>query len=193
MESIEKVRKMLERFYQGETSLEEERWLQDYLSSATVSEEFLADKELFNAFEGTEESISVPKDLNSKILETIDREEQSQQKSRRIGLFSLSGLAAGLLALIAVYVFFLRTDSPVFMAHQEVNDTYENPMDAYEEAKKTLAFVSNKLNAGTSEIRHMQQVSKSTTEPLRSLSKINKGSRELVLLGELQRVREISQ
>ena len=193
MESIEKVRKMLERFYQGETTLEEERWLQDYLSSTTVSEEFLADKELFIAFKGTEESISVPGDLNSKILETIDREEHRQLKSRRISLFSLSGLAAGLLALIAVYVFFLRTDNSVQLAEYQMVDTYEDPMDAYEEAKKTLAFVSNKLNAGTSEIKHMQQVSKSTTEPLRSLSKINKGSKELVLLGELQRVREISQ
>ena len=193
MESIEKVRKMLERFYQGETTLEEERWLQDYLSSTTVSEEFLADKELFIAFKGTEESISVPGDLNSKILETIDREEHRQLKSRRISLFSLSGLAAGLLALIAVYVFFLRTDNSVQLAEYQMVDTYEDPMDAYEEAKKTLAFVSNKLNAGTSEIKHMQQVSKRTTEPLRSLSKINKGSKELVLLGELQRVREISQ
>lgn len=193
MESIEKVRKMLERFYQGETTLEEERWLQNYLSSTSVSEEFLADRELFNVFESTDESIPVPRDLNSKIIETIDREECRQLKSRRISIYSLSGLAAGLLALIAVYVFFLRTDSPAIIAQQEVIDTYEDPMDAYEEAKKTLAFVSNKLNAGTSEIKHIQQVSKSTTEPLRSLSKINKGSKELALLGELQRVREISQ
>jgi len=193
MESIEKVRKMLERFYQGETTLEEERWLQDYLSSTTVPEEFLADRELFDVFESTAESIPVPRNLNSKILETIDRAERSQLKSRRISLYSLSGLAAGLLALVAVYVFFLRTDSPAIMAQYQANDTYEDPIEAYEEAKKALAYVSGKLNAGTSEIRHMQQVSKTTTEPLRSLSKINKGSRELVLLGELQRVREISQ
>lgn len=193
MERIEKVRKMLERFYQGETTLEEERWLQDYLSSTTVPEEFLADRELFDVFESTDECIPVPRDLNSKILNTIDREERGQLRSRRISIYSLSGLAAGLLALIAVYVFFLRTDSPVMVARQEVIDTYEDPMDAYKEAKKTLAYVSGKLNAGTSEIRHIQQVTKTTTEPLSSLSKINKGSRELVLLGELQRVREISQ
>ena len=56
MESIEKVRKILERFYQGETTLEEERWLQDYFSSATVPEELMADKELFMAFEQKEDS-----------------------------------------------------------------------------------------------------------------------------------------
>jgi len=193
MESIEKVRKILDRFYQGETSLEDEQWLQEYFSSTAVPEELLPDKELFKAFEGTKESIFVPRDLNSKILKTIDREEHRQLKSRRINLYSLSGLAAGLLALIAVYVFFLRTDEPAQLTGNQVTDTYEDPMDAYLEAKRTLAYVSGKLNTGTSEIRHMQQVSKTTANPIRSLSKINKGSRELVLLGELQRVREINQ
>ena len=193
MESIEKVREMLERFYLGETTLEEERWLKDYLSSNTVPEELLADQELFNAFDGKEESISIPRDLNAKILDNIDREEKRQLTARRISFYSLSGLAAGLLALIAVYVFYVRNDKPLLMAGQEVTDTYDDPMDAYKEAKKTLAYVSAKLNDGTSEIKYIQQVSKTTSDPLKSLSKINKGSRELVLLGELQRVREIDQ
>ena len=191
MESIEKVREMLERFYRGETSLEEERWLQDYLSSATVPEDLLADRELFMAFEEKDDAIPIPRDLNEKILNTIDREEKGNLRTRRISLYSISGLAAGLLALIAVYVFFLRTDTPLLLSARQNVDTYEDPMDAYQEAKKTLAYVSGKLNTGTSEIRHMQQVTKTTADPLKSLSKINKGSRELVLLGELQRVREI--
>ncbi len=191
MESIGKVRKLLERFYQGETSLEEERWLQDYLSSTSVPEELLADQELFRAFKGKEDSIVIPRDLNTKILNSIDQQERSRLRTRRIGLYSFSGLAAGLLALVAVYVFFLRTDEPKLLSAQQGIDTYADPMDAYEEAKKTLAYVSGKLNTGTSEMRHMQQVTKSTADPLKSLSKINKGSRELVLLGELQRVREI--
>ena len=191
MESIEKVRKILEQFYKGETNLEEERWLEDYFSSTAVPTELLPDQELFKAFNGTEESILVPKDLNAKISHAIDREEKSLTKSRRINLYSFSGLAAGLLAIVAVYVFFLRTDEPDLLSAQQGVDTYADPMDAYEEAKRTLAYVSGKLNTGTTEMRHMQQVTKTTAEPLRSLSKINKGNRELVLLGELQRVREI--
>ncbi len=192
MESIEKVRKMLERFYQGETTLEEEKALQDYFSSTTVPEELLPDRELFETFGSADESIAVPRDLNKKILDTIDRVERKEVRTRRISIYSLSGLAAGLLALIAVYVFFLRTDDAVNYASFQDTDTYEDPMEAYEEAKRTLAYVSDKLNYGTSELKHMQQVSKTTTDPLKSLSKINKGSRELILLGQLQRVSEIN-
>jgi hypothetical protein len=193
MESIERIRKMLERFYQGETTLEEEKWLEDYFSSTTVPEELLADKELFRTFGSSGDSIVVPHDLNRKILERIDREERKVLRTRRISLFSLSGLAAGLLVMIAVYLFFLRTDRPALLASHQLTDTYKDPMDAYEEAKRTLAFVSEKLNYGTSELKHVQQLSKTATDPLKSLSMINKGSRELNLLGQLQMVREIEQ
>jgi hypothetical protein len=191
MESIEKVRKMLERFYQGESTLEEEKWLEDYFSSTTVPEELLPDQELFRTFRKVDNSIVVPDDLNKKILETIDREERKVIRTRRISVFSLSGLAAGILAIVAVYVFFLRTDSPRLLADRTMEDTYQDPIEAYAQAKETLAYVADKLNSGTSELKHVQQVSKATTDPLKSLSKINRGSRELVLLGQLQHVREI--
>jgi len=191
MESLEKVRKMLERFYQGETTLEEERWLKDYFSSNTVPDELLPDKELFSTFGAAGEDIPVPGDLNEKILVTLESLERKEQKARRISLYSLSGLAAGILALVAVYIFFLRTEDPALIAGNQYNDTYEDPVVAYNEAKRALNYVSAKLNDGTSELQHVKQVSKTTTDPLRSLSKINKGSKELVLLGQLQRVREI--
>ncbi len=184
---------MLERFYQGDTTLEEEKWLKDYFSSTSVPEELLPDKELFRTLGTSGDSIVVPHDLNRKILERIDREERKEMRTRRISIFSLSGLAAGLLVMIAVYLFFLRTGRPDLLASHQLTDTYEDPMEAYEEAKRTLAFVSEKLNYGTSELKHVQQLSKTTTDPLKSLSMINKGSRELNLLGQLQMVREIEQ
>ncbi len=192
MESIDKIRLMRERFYQGETTLEEERFLQDYFSTTSIPEVLLPDRELFQAFDVARVSIPVPKNLNKKILNVIDREERKERRTRRISLYSLSGLAAGLLALIAVYVFFLRTDRPALFASQQVMDTYEDPMVAYQEAKRTLAYVSVKLNQGTSELKHVQRVSQTTTDPLRSLSKINKGSHELGLLGNLKIVESVN-
>ena len=189
MESIENVRKMLERFYLGETTRGEEKWLEEYFSSTTIPEELLPDKELFQTLGSPGDPIQVPGTLNKKILDTIDREESKEVRTRRISIFSLSGLAAGLLALVAVYVFFLRNDEPMLLAGQQWTDTYEDPLLAYEEAKRTLAFVSAKLNVGTNELENMQRVSRVATEPLSSLSKINKGSKEISLLGQLQRVR----
>ena len=190
MESLEEIRKILERFYQGESTLEEEKMLEDYFSSTTVPEEMIPDKDLFKSFGGGSESIIVPADLNQKIIDSIGQVERKATRTRRISIFSLSGLAAGLLIMIAVYLFYIRTDKPELLASNQMIDTFQDPMDAYEEAKRALVFVSAKLNNGTNELEHVKQVRK-TSEPLKSLSKINKGSKELSLLGNLRRARDI--
>jgi len=181
---------MLDRFYLGETTREEEKMLYEYFSSQRVPEELLPDKELFQTIGSGEQDVHVPKDLNQKIISSIDQVERKATRTRRISIFSLSGLAAGLLIMIAVYLFYIRTDSSPLMASNQLLDTYENPMDAYEEAKRTLAFVSAKLNNGTSELEYVQKHVSKTADPLKSLSKFNKGSKELSLLGQLQRARE---
>ena len=187
MESIAEIRKLLDRFYLGETSLEEEMTLQKYFSSASIPEELLPDRDLFRSLGKASDSVAVPEGLNQKILNVIDEQEKKVVRTRRISVYSLSGLAAGLLIVIALYVGYFNDGRPARFAYQ-MSDTYENPQDAYEEARRTLAFVSAKLNTGTSGLEHVKQVSKTTADPLKSLSKINKGTKELSLLGQLQRV-----
>ena len=190
MESIGKIRKLLDRFYQGETTLEEEKILQDYFSSASVPEELMPDRDLFRTIEPASQNISVPDGLNQKILNVIDQQARKVVKTRRISMFTLSGLAAGLLVVIALYTGFFSKGQPARLASHQMSDTYDDPQDAYEEARRTLAFVSAKLNTGTSELVHVKKISKTASDPLKSLSKINKGSKELSLLGQLQRVEE---
>jgi hypothetical protein len=190
MESIAEIRKLLDRFYLGETTLEEEQLLQKYFSSARVPEELMPDRDLFRSLEPAGNTIAVPGGLNQKILDVIEQQEKKVVRTRRISIYSLSGLAAGLLVVIALYVGYFSEDQSGLLASQEMTDTYEDPQDAYEEAKRTLAYVSAKLNTGTSELEYVKKASKATADPLKSLSKINKGSKELSLLGQLQRVEE---
>ena len=60
MESIKDIRKMLDRFYQGETTLEEEKRLQEYFSSTTVPEEFIARQGPVQVLGCRDEAIHVP-------------------------------------------------------------------------------------------------------------------------------------
>ena len=69
---------MLERFYGGETSLEEEKMLRDYFASNKVPEELIPDKDLFQSFEDGADSVEVPSDLNQKILSSIDQAERRE-------------------------------------------------------------------------------------------------------------------
>ena len=188
MESIVEIRKMLDRFYAGESTLEEERILQDYFSAARIPEELIPDRDLFRSLGSAADSVVVPDGLNQKILAVLGEQEKKVIRTRRITVFSLSGLAAGLLVVVALYVGYFKNNGGGRLASNQITDTYTDPQDAYEEAKRTLAYVSAKLSTGTTELEHVAQVSKTSTEPLKSLSKINKGSKELSLLGQLQHV-----
>ncbi|MDF1574191.1 MAG: hypothetical protein P1P86_03250 [Bacteroidales bacterium] len=190
MESIEEIRKLIDRFYQGETTMKEEEILQEYFSSGSVPDELIPDRDLFRSLEPAGNRIPVPVGLNQRILDVIDQQEKKVIRTRRISIFSLSGLAAGLLVVIALYVGYFRDGQPGLLASSQMTDTYEDPQDAYAEAKRALAYVSTKLNEGTSELEMVRKVSRTTSDPLKSLSKINKGSKELSLLGQLQRVEE---
>ena len=188
MESIVDIRKMLDRFYAGESTLEEERILQDYFSAARIPEELIPDRDLFRSLGSAADSVVVPDGLNQKILAVLGEQEKKVIRTRRITVFSLSGLAAGLLVVVALYVGYFKHNGGGRLASNHITDTYSDPQDAFEEAKRTLAYVSAKLSTGTTELEHVAQVSKTSTEPLKSLSKINKGSKELSLLGQLQHV-----
>ena len=76
MESITEIRKLLDRFYLGETTLEEEKILQKYFSSASVPEELIPDRDLFRSLGIASDSVVVPEGLNHKILDVIDQQEK---------------------------------------------------------------------------------------------------------------------
>ena len=190
MESIEKIKAILERFYKGDTTIEEERELQEYFRVHAVPEEMLPDKELFLSMETKPSDIEIPADLNAKILKAIDNAEHREVRTRRISIFSLSGLAAGLLILISVYLFYLKDSPDSMLAGNTLQETYDDPMDAYEEVKKTLAYVSTKFNEGTNELKYVKQVNR-TVGTLQPLTFISKGNKEVRLLQQLEKAQDI--
>ncbi|MEZ5072004.1 MAG: hypothetical protein R2751_13855 [Bacteroidales bacterium] len=192
MDNVKDIQHLLERFYNGETSLDEEKRLEEYFRSGEVPEPLHPDRNMFLALLEEKEEVRVPKDLNKNILETIDKAYENERRTRRITLYSLSGLAAGLLILIALYLGYLREDAPRQLASAEMQDTFQDPQLAYEEAMKTLAYVSAKLNDGTRELQVLKEASEAAAQPLENLNKIQKGSKELSLLGQLSRTRVIN-
>jgi len=68
MESIAEIRKLLDRFYLGETTLEEEQILQKYFSSASVPEELMPDRNLFRSLGIPGVPVLVREAFNKRIL-----------------------------------------------------------------------------------------------------------------------------
>lgn len=186
MDHINNIKQVLKKFYEGQTSLEEELQLKEYFSGDQIPEELLDDKELFVAMDAADTQVPIPGDLNSSLIESISKAEQKESKVKRINLYSFSGLAAGLLIILGVYFAFLRDAPADVLAEYTIQDEEM----AYIEARKALNYVSSKLNKGTAELEPLKQVNR-TIQSIAPLRKLSSGSKELQLLGNLEKAGNI--
>ncbi len=154
----ETVKKLLERFYEGLTTAEEEQQLRAFFSGEAVPPEMEADRELFLALakEGEE---TAPPELQEKLTGLIDEHYAGAEHSGTVSLpawvLRTVPLAATLIVVLATY-FFLLSRKP--------RDTYSDPQTAYLEARKALMLVSRNFNKGTRNLSYLREISLPASE-----------------------------
>jgi hypothetical protein len=146
----ELLKELLEKYYNGETSLEEEQSLRDFFSNANVPGGYEAEKEIFSYYPELALNTEPDDDLEGRIRVAIDRAgEPVKTRTRFLRPYTLTGIAAGLLILIASY--FILAD------RKSMKDTYSDPQLAYVETIKILREVSFKFNKGTAALKPLAQ------------------------------------
>lgn len=147
MESNE-LKKLVERFYEGQTTEQEEKLLQDYFLGGDVSPEWAVEQQLFKQL--YQADVPVPEYLERQLSQQIDGwnkiEKLSERKARMFTLRWIVGVAAGLLLLFSVglLVHFQQKEDEIAAQREIVN----NPQDAYAETEKALLKFSNTINKG---------------------------------------------
>lgn len=150
---VDEVEKLINAFYEGNTSIEEEKALLHYFRTADVPEHLLAEKEMFLNLAIHEPE--VPGGLEKKLSGLIDTWEQAEKEqlsikpAGKINWRWVSGIAAGILLIFSVWTY---TDYHATNVDTLQADTYANPDDALKEAQKALALVSKNLNKGMSQL-----------------------------------------
>jgi hypothetical protein len=137
---LHEIEQLIEKFYNGETSLEEEKILKDYMNNDTVPEQFIAVKEHFS-FLTNEKELELDDAFDEKILQLADA-EKTQSNSLKIWTYRLSGVAAAILLFVMVW---FGTD---LLKPKEVYGTISDPSLAFLETRKAMDEVSKKLNKG---------------------------------------------
>jgi hypothetical protein len=138
--SSHKIEKLLVKYFEGETSLAEERTLREFFLKENIPAHLLELREQFGLFE-SEAKEELPDDFDEKLFDEIDNQERSKKTGRRMTIYYISSVAATILILITVFVRFdtFRSD-PVY------ND--RDAEIAFNEASRILYFVSDKFNKG---------------------------------------------
>ncbi|MEX2369440.1 MAG: hypothetical protein WD578_00435 [Bacteroidales bacterium] len=187
MDKLKHIRELLRKFYEGETSVAEEQELEAFFNNEKkVPEEFTADREFFRSLAILHQPVEVPGDLHSKIISNLSSEERREHRVRRINIYSFSALAAGLLIILSVYLGIIREGQQNSITQYAIED----PEQAYIEARRALEYVSHKWNSGTSELENLNQVQK-TINKVSTINKLSSGSKELILLGNLEKADNI--
>jgi hypothetical protein len=162
----EEIKQLLNKYYDGETTGEEELLLKKFFSQQSIPEELRDEKEIFSYYMQAGAVPEPSADLDNRILSALDSVDNNSLslKRRRISGI-ITGVAAGMLILAGTYFFFIRESEP--------RDTFTDPEIAYAETIKILYNVSSHLNHGT---QALEPISALQHEVERSLKTINKST-----------------
>lgn len=145
------VIKLVDKFFEGETSLKEEKLLKDFFeNSKDIPSDLLYAKDLFNH-------------MIKESKETVDT--PVVRKDRKIGprrILTLSGIAAGIIILIGLVFFTRNTNQETVYAYYN-GEPITDQEQAYKETYKAINLLSKNLNRGTADLSYLNKINKIET------------------------------
>ena len=138
---LSNIEKLLEKYFEGETTISEEKELKVYFTREIMPSHLEKYKSLFQYF-SEEKTVTATKDLN---LSTTKK-----------SWYAWVGVAASVVLIAGLFI----TKSP--MNQGENLGTYEDPEIALQETKKILNMVSHLMNKGTEELVYLNEFEDTT-------------------------------
>lgn len=187
----ERIQKILDKYYRGNTNIEEEKELKHFFSNNVVPDDYETEKTLFAFLSEEKKDVLSESELDHMINGVVEKAPNKQRDKIKKLLVTIYSVAAGLLILFATYFVFFRqwNEEKKLSEH----DTYENPTYAYDQAKKTLMFISENLNKGNESIEEFAKLNENLNH-LKMMKNFNDGLQKVKPvknLQELQKDREI--
>ncbi|MCO5270878.1 MAG: hypothetical protein M9954_04395 [Cyclobacteriaceae bacterium] len=130
------IKRLLERYWECETSLEEEQELRDYFNKNEVPEDWKETALLFKYFDSQKKLASKKAGFDPKAGGHVPA---NRGKVVRMAM-ATAKIAAGVLVLVAA-IYLVRQEIRKSYP-EEVADTYSDPQLAFEETKKALLMIS---------------------------------------------------
>ncbi len=160
----EDLKELLEKYYAGVTSLDEELRLRRFFDLNIIPEGFEAEKEIFEHYSRI---VKIPKpsdNLGKKIMDAAVGQISGSTSGRlkRMYLY-ISGVAAGIIILAGIYFMFDRKTGPA--------DTYSDPETAYAATVEILHNVSSRFNMANRNLRPLGKIHEAGILSLNALSR----------------------
>jgi hypothetical protein len=142
-----KVEALLEKYFDGETSIAEEKQLQDYFSKQQVAPHLEKYTALFNHF-----AVAKEQQFEQEIPVLQIQKDESRNQKRNLSWISI---AASVVILMGIGTY-------VFYNSEQVNNskdlgTYDDPEVAFKETQKALSQLSKNVNVGIESVKYVEE------------------------------------
>ncbi|MBS1542839.1 MAG: hypothetical protein JST14_04355 [Bacteroidetes bacterium] len=142
----ERINQLLEKYWNCETSLEEEKELKEFFQQPDVPANMLETAALFRFFE-KERSRTVQENFERDVTKRLHKRPAGRMIS--MNFQGIARIAAGI-AVVVVATYFIRQEIRK-QYPKEMQDTYTDPQMAFEETKKALMLISNSFGKAKKE------------------------------------------
>ena len=143
----DKINELLNRYWNCETTLEEEAQLRAYFRNSAIPDSLNETANLFRYFDDERTTGITDITFEKQVIKKI----RSPKSKTRSLFFNSMRIAAGIaVLLVAIWLvrMEIRKNDPV-----EVTDTYSDPKLAFEETKKALMMISKSFNTAEEQAR----------------------------------------
>lgn len=146
---------LVERFWSGEASLEEEQQLREMFKYGQVPEGMEDLATYFEAIDEEESDLTLDASFDEKILEKIEGTSTKKVFSIRKWFIPIAA------AMIAAAVFIgVQGNDPQLLADEP---TQEEVQEAYKQTQEALFLISSKMNKGTQPILSLTKFNQAQT------------------------------
>lgn len=144
---LSKIEKLLERYWNCVTTVEEEEELREFFKSNEVPSELTESAKLFKYFD-LQRSAKLDTKFENEVIKKIKDQKNPVVKSIGLNFSNYMKIAAVVAGIITASVIFRLefwdADKPQLL----VEDTFQTPEEAYEETKKAFLLIAEKMNSG---------------------------------------------
>jgi hypothetical protein len=168
--NLQELDRLIKKYYDGSSSDIEEERLLSLISSSDLPPEYDVERELLFGLMDTRSIPEPDSGFESRILTAIDdSEKDSRIISIKRRIYSVVSVAATLLIIFTSYLLLRNTGEP--------EDTFDDPVLAYNATIEVLGRIGETLNTGSDVISELALISKAEqklgmlAEPVRMVSR----------------------
>jgi hypothetical protein len=143
---LDKIENILEKYFQGETTIAEENQLKEYFSSPDVAQHLEQYKPIFGYFSQVKQQKST-------------QEIPLKTKRRNVAWLSIAASIVILLG-IGTYLFMSQENTAPVVAQSELG-TYDDPEEALKATQKALSLLSSNVNVGIESVQYINEYEQS--------------------------------